>query len=251
MAARSGSARSYGASRRPKGCSKRDAPRIVLSHVSPDGDQGFPGTLTVRATYELDGDTLRLGLEASTDKPTIVNLSAHPYFNFAGVEHHDILSHEVTIHAAAFLPTDEKQIPTGEIRPVEGTPFDFRRPLALGARIREADPQLLTGQGYDVCFALDGGGTDQPRLVASARDPVSGRGLEVLTTQPGLQLYSGNQLNGTVVGRGGVAFRQSAGFAVEAQGFPDAPNHPSFPSAVLRPGAIYRQMIAYRFTVAG
>ncbi len=228
-----------------------EAPRLALSHVSPDGEQGFPGTLTVRATYALDGDTLRLALEATTDKPTIANLSAHPYFNLAGVERHDILSHEVMIHAAAFLPTDEKQIPTGEIQPVAGTPFDFRRPLALGARIREADPQLLIGQGYDVCYALDGGGTDQPRLVASARDPFSGRQVEILTTQPGLQLYSGNQLNGTVVGRGGIAFRQSAGFAFEAQGFPDAPNHPAFPSIVLRPGATYRQTIAYRFTVAG
>ncbi len=228
-----------------------EAPRLALSHVSPDGEQGFPGTLTVRATYDLDGDTLRLVLEASTDKPTVVNLSAHPYFNLAGVERHDILSHEVTIHAAALLPTDQNQIPTGEIQPVARTPFDFRHPLALGARIREADPQLLIGQGYDVCYALDGGGTDQPRLVASARDPVSGRQLEVLTTQPGLQLYSGNQLNGKVVGRGGIAFRQSAGFAFEAQGFPDAPNHPEFPSAVLRPGAAYRQVIAYRFTVAG
>ena len=227
-----------------------EAPRLVLSHVSPDGDQGFPGTLSTRASYSLDGDTLRLVLEASTDQPTIVNLSAHPYFNFAGVERHDILSHEVTILASAFLPTDEKQIPTGQKRPLAGTPFDFRHALALGARIRESDPQLLIGRGYDFCFALDGGETDQPRLAASARDPLSGRGVEILTTQPGLQLYSGNMLNGTVVGRNGVAFRQSAGFAFEAQGFPDAPNHPEFPSAVLRPGMNYRQVIAYRFTVA-
>ena len=227
-----------------------DAPRLVLSHMSLDGDEGFPGALTAHASYSLDGDTLRLVLEASTDQPTVVNLSAHPYFNFAGVAHHDILSHEVTIHAAAFLPTDAKQIPTGEVRPVAGTPFDFRQPLALGARIREADPQLLLGLGYDVCFALHGGEADQPRLAASARDPASGRGIEILTTQPGLQLYSGNMLNGSVVGRDGVAFRQSAGFAFEAQGFPDAPNHPEFPSAVLRPGMAYRQVIAYRFTVS-
>ena len=227
-----------------------DAPRLVLSHVSPDGDEGFPGTLTVRASYSLDGDTLRLVLEASTDQPTVVNLSAHPYFNLAGVAHHDILSHEVMIHAAAFLPTDANQIPTGEVQPVAGTPFDFRRPLALGARIREADPQLLHGRGYDICFALDGGETDQPRLAATARDPASGRGVEIVTTQPGLQLYSGNMLNGTVVGRDGVTFRQSAGFAFEAQGFPDAPNHPEFPSPVLRPGMAYRQVIAYRFIVA-
>ncbi len=225
-----------------------DAPGLVLSHVSPDGDQGFPGTLTAQATYRLDADTLWLTLEASTDQPTVVNLSAHPYFNFAGVERHDILSHEVSIHAGRFLPTDARQIPTGERRPVADTPFDFRHPLALGVHIRLGDPQLLHGRGYDVCFALDGGETERPRPVATARDPASGRGVEILTTQPGLQLYSGNSLNGSVVGRDGVAFRQSAGFAFEAQGFPDAPNHPDFPSAVLRPGMRYRQVIGYRFT---
>lgn len=227
-----------------------DSPRLVLSHLSPDGDQGFPGAVEARATYALGDDTLWLTLEATTDRPTVVNLSAHPYFNLAGVARHDVLDHEVEIAAAAFLPTDDRQIPTGELRPVAGTPFDFRRPQALGARIREADPQLLHGRGYDSCFALDGGATERPRFVARARDPLSGRSVEVLTTQPGLQLYSGNSLTGAVVGRGGVAFRQSAGFAFEAQGFPDAPNHPNFPSAVLRPGERYRQVIGYRFTAA-
>ncbi len=225
-----------------------DTPGVTLSHVSPDGDQGFPGTLDVRARYHLAADTLWLTLEASTDRPTVVNLSAHPYFNLAGVERHDVLSHEVTIHADRFLPTDERQIPTGEVWAVDGTPFDFRQPLAIGARIREDEPQLLHGRGYDVCFDLDGGGTDEPRLVASARDPASGRAVAVLTTQPGLQLYSGNSLDGSVVGRGGVAFRQSAGLAFEAQGFPDAPNRPEFPSVVLRPGEAYRRVIGFRFT---
>ena len=227
-----------------------DTPSMTLSHLSPDGDQGFPGTLHVRAIYRLVADTLWLTLEATTDRPTVVNLSAHPYFNLAGVAHHDVLSHEVAIHADCFLPTDERQIPTGEVRAVVGTPFDFRQPLALGARIRADDPQLLHGRGYDVCFALNGGETDEPRMVASARDLASGRSVAVLTTQPGLQLYSGNSLDGSVVGRGGVAFRQSAGLAFEAQSFPDAPNHPGFPSAVLRPGSRYRQVIGYRFTGA-
>ncbi len=227
-----------------------DAPTLVLSHFSPDGEQGFPGTLQARATYRLVADTLWLTLEASTDRPTVVNLSAHPYFNLAGVARHDVLSHEVMIHADHFVPTNGRQIPTGELRPVHGTPFDFRQPHALGARIRENDPQLLHGRGYDVCFALDGGETNEPRLVASARDPASGREVAILTTQPGLQLYSGNSLDGSVVGRGGVVFRQSAGLAFEAQGFPDAPNHPAFPSAVLRPGSRYRQVIGYRFAGA-
>ena len=228
-----------------------DAPSLALEYVSPDGDAGFPGTLTARATYRVEGDTLSLALEATTDQPTVVNLSAHPYFNLAGVEQHDVLGHEVAIHAGRFLPTDARQIPTGELRAVAGTPFDFRRPRALGARIRENDPQLLPGRGYDLCWALDGGGTAEPRLVASARDPLSGRRVEVITTQPGLQLYSGNSLTGAVVGRGGIAYRQSAGLAFEAQGYPDAPNQPNFPSAVLRPGERYRQVIAYRFTAEG
>jgi aldose 1-epimerase len=225
-----------------------DAPDVQFSHVSPDGDQGFPGAVQASATYRLVADTLWLMLEAISDRPTVINLSAHPYFNLADVAHHDVLSHEVTIHADRFLPTDERQIPTGEVRPVQGTPFDFRQPRRLGARIRENDQQLLHGRGYDVCFALAGGEAVEPRLVASVRDPASGRAVAVLTTQPGLQLYSGNSLDGSVVGRGGVSFRQSAGLALEAQGFPDAPNHPKFPSVVLRPEWRYRQVIGYRFS---
>jgi len=223
-----------------------DREQLALGLTSPDGDQGFPGTLTVRVVYRIAGDTLRIDLSATTDAPTICNLSSHPYFNLAGAARHDVLAHEVTLNASTFLPTDDAQIPTGEVRAVADTAFDFRTPAAIGARIREADPQLLLGRGYDHCFVLNGAGE---RFAAAAYDPASGRRLEVFTTQPGLQFYSGNSLNGSIAGRG-VAFRQSAGFAFEAQNFPDAPNHAEFPSAALRPGETYRRRIAYRFLVS-
>jgi aldose 1-epimerase len=223
------------------------APRLVLTHVSPDGDQGFPGALSVRATYRLEGDTLTLAFEAHTTAPTVVSLSAHPYFNLAGAPHGDVLDHLLTIASDAFLPTDEAQIPTGEIRPVDGTPFDFREAAAIGARIRRAEPQLIHGTGYDHCFVLETAAAGAPRLAARVLDPASGRVLEVSTTQPGMQLYSGNKLNGSAIGRGGVIYRQSAGFALEPQGFPDAPHHPAFPSTILRPGETYHPIIRYRF----
>jgi len=222
---------------------------IVLTHVSPDGDQGFPGELSVQATYRLDGDFLWLEFEAHTTKSTLVSLSAHPYFNLAGPQSGSVLDHIVTIASEAFLPTDDKQIPTGEIRSVAGTPFDFREPTSLKARIRQADPQLIAGQGYDHYFVLGTGAPQTPRFAARALDPSSGRVLEIHTTQPGLQLYTGNQLNGSVAGRGGI-YRQSAGFALEPQGFPDAPHHPSFPSTILRPGEKYLATIGYRFMVS-
>jgi aldose 1-epimerase len=224
-------------------------PTLVLTHVSPDGDQGFPGELSVAATYRLDGDSLWLEFAAGTTKPTLVSLSAHPYFNLAGAANGDALDHVVAIASGAFLPTDEKQIPTGEIRSVAGTPFDFRDPAPLAARIRRSDPQLIYGRGYDHCFVLDTKPARTPRLAASALDPASGRMLEIHTTQPGLQLYTGNKLNGSVCGRGGIIYRQSAGFAFEPQGFPDAPHHPGFPSTILRPTEKYYAIIRYRFTV--
>ncbi len=217
------------------------ADTLALRLLSPDGDQGFPGALTASVTYRLAHDTLRITLTASTDRPTVCNLSAHPYFNLAGQG--DVLAHDIRIAAARFLPTDARQIPTGEIRPVAGTVFDFRAPRRLGARIRAPDAQLLIGRGYDHCFVLDDGAA----LAASAFHATSGRLLEVFTSQTGLQFYSGNSLDGSVAGRSG-AFRQTDGFAFEAQVFPDAPNRPSFPSTVLRPGETYRQTIAYRFT---
>jgi aldose 1-epimerase len=222
-------------------------PRLVLNHTSADGDQGFPGEVRVQATYRLDDDSLWLEFTARTDKPTILSLSAHPYFNLADAATGDILNHEVAITADTFLPTDDKQIPTGEIAPVAGTPFDFRSPAPLGSRIRQADPQLFYGLGYDHCFVLGTEDSEPVRLAARVSDPASGRVLELHTDQPGLQLYTGNKLNGRFAGRGGVIYRQSAGFALEPQGFPDAPHHPRFPSTVLRPGEIYRRVIRYHF----
>jgi aldose 1-epimerase len=221
------------------------APTLVLTHVSPDGDQGFPGELTVQATYRLDGDSLSLTFEARTTRPTVVNLSAHPYFNLGGPSSGDVLGHEVTIVADAFLPTDGAQIPTGDIRPVAGTPFDFRTPALLGARIRQPDPQLFHGLGYDHCFVLR---TDGPAV--RVRDPVTGRVLEIDTDQPGIQVYTGNKLSGAFSGHGGVVYRQSDGLALEPQDFPDAPHHAGFPSTVLRPGDVYRRFIRYRFMTA-
>jgi aldose 1-epimerase len=220
---------------------------LVLTLVSPDGDQGFPGQVTVQATYRLDADSLSLAFEAQTTRPTVINLSAHPYFNLAGTGSGDVLGHEVTIAADAFLPTDEAQIPTGEIRPVAGTPFDFRQPALLGARIRQPDPQLFHGLGYDHCFVL---GADASAPAIKVRDPASGRVLEIHTDQPGIQVYTGNKLSGTFAGHGGVVYRQSAGLALEPQEFPDAPHHPNFPSTSLRPGEVYRRSIRYRFTAA-
>lgn len=225
-------------------------PTLVLSLSSPDGDQGFPGALAAQATYHLQGSTLWLTLEARTTAPTIVSLSAHPYFNLAGPQSGCALSHLVTLFAEAFLPTDARQIPTGEIRAVVDTPFDFRRPTPLADRIREADEQLLYGQGYDHYFVLAERAAGGTRLAARAFDPSSGRTLEVHTSQPGMQLYTGNQLNGSIAGRGGI-YRQSAGFAFEPQGFPDASHHPQFPSTVLRPEQTYREFIGYRFDIGG
>jgi aldose 1-epimerase len=222
-------------------------PRLVLTLVSADGDQGFPGEVSVQAIYQLDTDSLSLTFEAQTTKPTVINLSAHPYFNLAGTGSGDVLGHEVTIAADAFLPTDEGQIPSGEIRPVAGTPFDFRKPALLGARIRQPDPQLYHGLGYDHCFVLDTA-THAPAI--RVHDPASGRVLEIHTDQPGIQVYTGNKLSGTFAGHGGVIYRQSAGLALEPQEFPDAPHHPNFPSTELRPGQTYRRVIRYRFTVA-
>lgn len=224
--------------------------RLALALDSPDGDQGFPGHLAAEAVWTLETDTLRLELRAHTDRPTVVNLSCHPYFNLAGEDAPDVYGHELTIHADAFLPTDPRQIPTGEIRPVAGTPFDFRTPTPIGARIRQAEEQLLLGTGYDHCWVLSRAPVAAaPRLAVRARDPGTGRVLEVHTDQPGVQVYTGNKLNGSVVGRGGVIYRQGAGFAVEAQGFPDAPNQPGFPSVVLRTGEEYARVILYRFAV--
>jgi aldose 1-epimerase len=223
------------------------ASELVLEYISPDGDQGFPGRLSVRAAYRLIGNALELVLEAETTKPTPVSLSAHPYFNLAGLPAGDILDHEITIEADRFLPTDARQIPTGEIRPVEGTAFDFRRPVRIAEHIRRPDIQLLYGRGHDHYFVLRQDGQGAARRVARAHHRQSGRVLEIFTTQPGLQFYTGNNLNGSILGRDG-AYRQSAGLAFEPQGFPDAANQLHFPTTILQPQAHYREVIRYEFT---
>jgi aldose 1-epimerase len=222
--------------------------RLTLAYRSPDGEQGFPGNLDVTVSYRLEADgTLGIDYAAVTDRPTILNLTNHSYFNLAGEGAGDVLAHEVAIAAEAVLVTDAEQIPTGALAPVAGTPFDFRTPIALGARIREAHPQLALAHGYDHTFVLGGDGA--LREVAQAVDPASGRRLTVATTQPGLQLYTANMLDGTVTGSGGGLYRAGDAVCFEAQGFPDAPNHPAFPSTTLRPDERFQATTTYRVSV--
>lgn len=223
---------------------------VVLTLVSPAGDEGYPGELTVRMTYAVTAlDELRIDYEASTDAPTIVNLTHHSYWNLAGHDSGTILDHELQIAASRFTPVDETLIPTGELRTVEGTPFDFREPARVGARIDQDDEQVRRGGGYDHNFVLDGwSGDGTLRPAAVLRDPASGRVMEVLTTEPGLQLYSGNFLDGSDIGKGGTAYQHRTGLCLETQHFPDSPNQPGFPSTVLRPAETYRSTTVYRFS---
>lgn len=225
---------------------------VTLLHVSPDGDQGFPGTLTVRATYSLDEqDRLRLDYRATTDKPTIVSITNHSYFTMGGEGVGHGSDNLLTVFADGYTPVDADLIPTGQIVPVAGTPFDFRTPERVDARVRDVrDPQIKQGRGYDHNFVLrDGHGA--VRLAARLSDPVSGRVLELSTNQPGIQVYSGNGLNGAQIGKSGRAYRQGDGVALEAENFPDAVNHPDFPSARLDPGAEYHNVIELKLSSEG
>lgn len=225
-------------------------PFVTLGHVSPDGDQGFPGRLSVRLTYRIvAGLSLTLDFEAHCDAPTVVNLTHHGFFNLAGVARGGgILDHELTVFADAILPVDAGLIPLQEqALPVAGTPFDFRSGAEIGARIRDDHPQLRLGHGYDHCYRLPGGRTAAPRLAARMVHRGSGRGLELFTDQPGLQLYTGNWLDGTVAGKQGRLHRQSDAFCLEPQAFPDAPNRPDFPSTRLDPGQVYRHRSTFHF----
>ena len=225
-------------------------PRLTLRHVSPDGDQGFPGAVTLEVTYVVaGGNRLRIEYRAETDRPTVVNFTNHAYFNLGGAACADILGHEMTISAEQFTPVDAELIPTGELRDVAGTPFDFREPHPIGARIGERDEQLVTALGYDHNFVLGTSTGGAPQLAARARDPRSGRVLDVYTTQPGVQFYSGNHLDGTLRGPDGKVYSRHTGFALETQHFPDLPNRPSFPSTVLRPGEVFASATEYRFGV--
>jgi aldose 1-epimerase len=226
-----------------------DAHSLTLAYLSKDGEEGYPGNLTATVQYTLtDGNELRLDYTATTDKPTVLNLTNHSYFNLANEGEGDILGHEITLVSNEFTPTDAGLIPTGELRKVEGTPFDFRKPHAIGERIHDNDPQLKMAGGYDHNWILSRKGNSLS-LAARVYEPKSGRVLEVLTTQPGIQFYTGNFLNGGK-GKHGVAYNKNAALCLETQHFPDSPNQPSFPSAVLRPGQTYHETTAFRFTTA-
>lgn len=222
---------------------------LRFHRTSPDGEEGFPGNLEVSVLYRLThSNGLEIEYSATTDAPTHVNLTNHSYFNLRGEGDGDICGHELTLHASHFLPTDAGQIPTGELRAVAGTPFDFRSPRVIGERIDAPDEQVLNGGGYDHNWVLDAGGGSLA-LAAEVYEPESGRVMRVLTTEPGVQLYTGNVLDGSFVGKSGRAYQRRTGLCLETQHFPDAPNRPEFPSTVLEPGQTYRSKTVYEFSV--
>jgi aldose 1-epimerase len=225
-----------------------DGPALKLTYTSKDGEEDYPGTLRCEVTYTLTNkNELKIEYSAETDKPTFVNLTHHSYFNLKDGGASDILGHELMIKASKFTPVDKGLIPTGELKPVAGTPFDFNKPTAIGARVENDDEQLKFGKGYDHNWVLDRQGKDL-ELVASVYEPTSGRFMEVLTTEPGLQFYCGNFLDGTNIGKGGVAYQHRTGLCLETQHFPDSPNHPDFPTTELKPGEKYTQTTVYRFS---
>ncbi len=223
-----------------------DFPAVKFTYVSPDMEEGFPGTVTVSVLYTwTDNNEIVMDYTWSTDKKTIVNVTNHAYFNLHGAGNGDVLDHVLTLNASAFTPVDSVMIPTGEIRQVAGTPFDFTTPHPIGERIGDDYDQLILGLGYDHNFILD----NKDEVDVTVYEPVSGRMLEVITDQPGMQLYTGNFLNGTISGHGGKIFKFRSGMCLESGHYPDSPNHPEFPTTIINPGETLKSTTIYRFSV--
>lgn len=227
------------------------AQTLRLTYRSRDGEEGYPGNLDVTVLYKLtDDNTLHISYEARTDQPTVVNLTQHTYFNLTGGVKSDILAHEVMLNADRFVPVDKTLIPTGELRPVKGTVFDFTQPTAVGQRIDDPkDEQIKFGGGYDHCWVLNKTAAAGLQSAATVYEPTSGRTLEVLTTEPAVQFYAGNFLDGKITGKNGVVYQKRYGLCLETEHYPDSPNQPAFPTTVLRPGEVYKTETVYRLGV--
>ena len=226
-----------------------DSVGLKLQYVSPAGEMGYPGTLTTTVTYTLDQkNELRINYHATTDAPTVVNLTNHSYFNLSGEDTLDVYDQKVTIDADNYTPTDPTQIPTGQIAPVTGTPFDFTSPTPIGAHITANDPQLLLAKGYDHNWVINRGNNTGLVEAARAEDPQTGRTLTVSTTEPGVQFYTSNFIDGAFTGTSGHIYRQGAGFTMETQHYPDSPNHPNFPNTTLNPGQTYDSTTVFGFS---